>query len=134
MGALAQSFVIYSAVTAMVGGMVHSKGRELQKIAPFEFLFLYMPWLALLAMAVAFFGSVDFYVERSGIWQAFWILQTISAGIIGGFVLMPRYFVKADSMGAKMLVNLISGTVISIVFAHSRFFLFVLSNPEYRTG
>ena len=134
MSALAQSFVIYSAVMATVGGMVHSKGRRLQTIAPFEFLFLYMPWLALLGMAVVFFGSVDFYVDRSRIWEAFWILQTISAGIIGGFVLMPRYFVKADSTGAKMLVNLISGLVISVVFAHSRLFLFALSNPEYSSN
>jgi len=134
MSALAQSFVIYSAITAAVGGMVHSKGRELEKVAPYEFLFLYMPWLALLGMAVAFFGSVDFYVDRSGIWEAFWILQTISAGIIGGFVLMPRYFVKADSMGAKMLVNLISGLVISMVFAHSRLFLFALSNSDYSSS
>jgi hypothetical protein len=134
MGAVLQSFIIYSAATAVVGGMVHSKGRELQKVAPFEFLFLYMPWLALLGMAIGFFGSVDFYVGRSGIWEAFWVLQTISAGIIGGFVLMPRYFIKADNASAKMLVNLVSGLAISLLFAHSRLLLFALSSPDYNSS
>lgn len=128
MGALEQSLAIYALATAIVGAAVHSKGRLLKTIHPFEFLFLFMPWATLVLMGVAFFGSLDYFYENSGIWLYFWILQIISAGILGGFVLMPRYFVKADTIAAKMLVNTIGGLVISLTFAFTRLPLFALSS------
>jgi hypothetical protein len=130
MSAFTLSFLIYSGVIAVVGAMVHSKGRELAHIDPFEFLFLYLPWLALLSMAVFFFGSIEIFDQRSSIWMYFWILQTISAGMVGGFVLMPRYFVQADTIAAKVLTNTLSGLAISGVFAFSRVFLFALSGAS----
>jgi len=130
MSALASSFVVYSCVTATVGGMVHSKGRERAYIAPFEFIFLFMPWLTLLAMAMFFFGSIEIFHQRSGVWMYFWVLQTISAGIIGGFVLMPRYFVKADTTASRLLVNMIGGLAFSALFAFTRIFLFALTGAS----
>ncbi len=130
MGALSISFLLYLAFAAVIGALVHSKGRVLSKIYPFELLFLFMPWLTLLAMGVIFFGSIDYFEKSSGIWMYFWGLQSISAGIIGGFILMPRYFVLAETTASRVLVNTMSALAFSGLFAFSRIFLFALSNPE----
>lgn len=111
--------------------MVHSKGREFNTVARFELIFLYMPWLTVVGMAYVFFGSVDALYQRTGIWSFFWNMQVVGAAIVGGFVLMPRYLIKADTFAAKMLVNVIASFGISGLFAMTRVFLFALSGDAY---
>lgn len=129
MDSLTQSFLCYSGFAALIGGIIHSRGRERAKLANYEYLFLLLPWLSLVAMAVAFYGSTDYFGERTGIWSFFWIMQSIGAGMMAGFVLMPRYFVKAETFAAKMLVNLASAMAVSLIFLVTRFYLFALSSP-----
>ncbi|GAV20745.1 hypothetical protein MMIC_P1718 [Mariprofundus micogutta] len=131
MNPLFQSLLIYMAMLLVFASMVHSKGRQFNNIQPFELLFLFMPWLTVVGMAYIFFGSIDALYERTGIWVFFWIMQVIGAGLVGSFVLMPRYLVKADTLAAKLLVNLIASMGISAVFAMSRVFLFALSGDAY---
>jgi len=126
MGAILQSLLIYTCVIAVFASMVHSKGRHLTRLAPFEIIFLFMPWLTVVLMAFIFFGSVEAFYQRSPIWIFFWLLQVIGAGMVGSFVLMPRYFVKAETVGAKILVNLIAGLSLSAIFAFTRLVLFAL--------
>jgi len=114
--------------------MVHSKGRHFNNIQTFELIFLFVPWLTVVGMAYIFFGSIDGLYERSGIWQFFWIMQVIGAGLVGSFVLMPRYLVKADTLAARLLVNVIASLSISALFAMSRVFLFALSGDAYFEG
>ena len=127
MGAIFQSLLIYACVIAVFASMVHSKGRRLNKLAPFEISFLFMPWLTVVAMAFIFFGSVEEFYQRSPIWVFFWMLQVVGAGMVGSFVLMPRYFVKAETLGAKILVNLIASLSLSFLFAFTRLTLFALT-------
>jgi len=131
--ALLQSLLIYCCIIAVFASMVHSKGRHFAKLAPFEFLFLFMPWLTIIAMAYIFFGSVDALYARTPIWIFFWLLQVAGAGVIGSFVLMPRYFFKAESLGAKILVNTIASLSISVVFAYTRLLLFALTSEVSAT-
>ena len=126
MGAILQSLLIYTCVIAVFASMIHSKGRHLNKLALFEISFLFMPWLTVVAMAFIFFGSVEALYQRSPIWIFFWLLQVVGAGMVGSFVLMPRYFVKAETLGAKILVNLIAGLSLSFLFAFTRLVLFAL--------
>lgn len=128
MSAILQSLLIYSCVIAVFASMVHSKGRHLNRLAPFEFLFLFMPWLTVIAMAYIFFGSVETLYERTPIWIFFWLLQVVGAAVVGSFVLMPRYFVKAETVIAKVLVNTVAGLSISIIFAFTRLLLFALTS------
>ncbi|NWF37016.1 hypothetical protein [Mariprofundus sp. KV] len=134
MSPLFQSLLIYAAMLVIFASMVHSKGREFNTIHPFELIFLFVPWLTVVAMAYIFFGSIDALYERTGIWQFFWIMQVIGAGLVGSFVLMPRYLVKADTLAARLLVNVIASLSISALFAMSRVFLFALSGDAYVAG
>jgi len=131
---LFQSLLIYAAMLVVFATMVHSKGRHFNNIQLFEILFLFVPWLTVVGLAYIFFGSIDALYERTGIWVFFWIMQVIGAGLVGSFVLMPRYLVKADTLAAKLLVNVIASLSISAVFAMSRVFLFALSGDAYFDG
>lgn len=134
MSALLQSLLIYSAVLLIFATMVHSKGRAFNSVHFYEIIFLYMPWLTVVGMAYIFFGSVDALYERTGIWAFFWVMQVIGAGMLGSFVLTPRYLVKADTLAAQLLVNVIASMAISALFAMSRVFLFALSGDAYFEG
>lgn len=46
---------------------------------------------------------------------------------------MPRYFFKAESLGAKILVNTIASLSISAVFAYTRLLLFALTSEVSAT-
>ncbi len=127
MGEVFQSLLIYTCVIAVFASMVHSKGRRLTKLAPFEISFLFMPWLTIVLMAFIFFGSVEAFYQRSPIWVFFWLLQVVGAGMVGSFVLMPRYFIKAETTTAKILVNLVAGLSLSALFAFTRLTLFALT-------
>ena len=127
MGAILQSLLIYTCVIAVFASMVHSKGRRLARLEPYELSFLFVPWCTVVAMAYIFFGSVDEFYQRSPIWVFFWLLQVVGAGMVGSFVLMPRYFVKADTLGAKLMVNLIASLSLSALFAFTRLTLFALT-------
>jgi len=128
---LLQSLLIYTGVLIIFATMVHSKGREFNSVQWFEFIFLFMPWLTVVAMAYIFFGSVDALYERTSIWAFFWLMQVIGAGMLGSFVLTPRYLVKADTLAAKILINVIVSLGMSALFAMSRVFLFALSGDAY---
>jgi len=128
MSAILQSLLIYTGVIAVFATMVHSKGRHLNRLAPYEFLFLYMPWCTIVAMAFLFFGSVETLYERTPIWVFFWLLQVAGAGVVGSFVLMPRYFVKAETVMAKVLINTVAGLSVSMIFAFTRLLLFALTS------
>ncbi len=134
MSPLFQSLLIYVAMLVVFASMVHSKGRHFNNIHLFEVLFLFVPWLTVVGMAYIFFGSIDALYERSGVWVFFWIIQVIGAGLLGSFVLMPRYLLKAETLAAKLLVNVIASLSISAVFAMSRVFLFALSGDAYFDG
>lgn len=134
MNALALSFFTFIVPAAAVGALVHSRGRErMQNVLPFEFLFLFTPYITLLVMGIAFFGSISYFDDHTSIWLYFWLLQAFSAGILGGFVLMPRYFVKAETTAARILVNTIGALAISAIFAFSRIFLFAVSSINVQT-
>ena len=134
MSPLFESLLIYTVMLIVFASMVHSKGRHFNNIQTFELIFLFVPWLTVVGMAYIFFGSIDGLYERSGIWQFFWIMQVIGAGLVGSFVLMPRYLVKADTLAARLLVNVIASLSISALFAMSRVFLFALSGDAYFEG
>jgi len=131
---LFQSLLIYALVLVVFATMVHSKGRHFNQIHPFEIAFLFMPWLTVVGMAYIFFGSIDALYARTGVWTFFWIMQVIGAGVVGSFVLTPRYLVKADTVAAKLLVNVIASLSVSGIFAMSRVFLFALSGDAYFNG
>jgi len=133
LAAILQSLLVYCCIIAVFATMIHSKGRNLARLAPFEFLFLFVPWLTIIAMAYIFFGSVEALYARSPIWIYFWLLQVAGAGVIGSFVLMPRYFFKANTFGAKVLVNTVASLSISAVFAYTRLLLFALTSEVSAT-
>lgn len=135
MGALSLSFFTFILPAITVGALVHSRGRErMQNVLPFEFIFIFMPYITLLIMGFAFFGSISYFDDHTSVWLYFWLLQAFSAGILGGFVLMPRYFVKAETTAARILVNTIGGLTISAIFAFSRIFLFAVSSINVGNG
>lgn len=125
---LTESVLVYSFASFGIGSMVHNKGRELNKVASYEFLFLFFPFLGILALAYAFFGSINVFEERGGLWLTFWWLQTFNAGIVGGFVLAPRYFFKADTHAARILINTASGFALALLFAYTRLSLFTINS------
>lgn len=47
--ALLQSLLVYCCIIAVFATMVHSKGHHFDRLAPFEFIFLFMPWLTVIA-------------------------------------------------------------------------------------
>lgn len=121
-------------ILVVFASMVHSKGRHFNQIQRYEIIFLYLPWLTVVGLAYIFFGSVDALYERTGVWIFFWIMQVIGAAMVGSFILTPRYLVKADTLAAQLLINVIASLAFSAVFAMTRVFLFALSGDAYFEG
>ncbi len=79
---------------------------------PAEYLFIYLPWLAFIALTLAIFGDLDNVPELGAVKVFLFVFQSIGSGLMGGLVLMPRLAISA--------------TCIALLYTKFRMMLFIM--------
>jgi len=120
------SFLLYAipvnllAITIMIMGK-----RKLQvEWLPIEYFFIYLPWLAFIALATTVFGSLDQVPGHSSLRTFIMILQSIASGLMGGLVLLPRVIARSKKWKPLYITGL-SALVVSLLYVKFRVLLFI---------
>jgi len=119
------SFTLYAIPANLIVGVFYVMGREKAGLLKSEYPFIYLPGLALMLLSWGFFGETKMLVEDETLRLFIVIMQAFSSGVLGGFVLLPRYFFPAETMKQKLRITFISALVFSAVYVVSRVILYV---------
>ena len=92
---------------------------------PAEYLFIYLPWLAFIALTYVIFGGLDNVPELGAIKVFLLFFQSIGSGLMGGLVLMPRLVIKKSEF-SSLTITAISATCIAILYTKFRMMLFIM--------
>lgn len=123
MNAYLLSFLIFSVFSNIIGGLIYYKGtKHHTEWLPFEYLFTYTPWFAFLLLAKIFFGGLESLWEDPGL-HAILILQSVSAGVFGGLILLPRLFIKMKTARSRMLLTSLTALGLTALYSIMRIIL-----------
>ncbi len=121
------SFLIFSFVANIVGGLIFFKGKKNHSAwLPFEYLIIYTPWLAFLLLAKVFFGGLETLWENPGL-HAILILQSVAAGTFGGFILLPRMMIELETVRARLILTMGSAIGLTTLYSFMRIILLSVS-------
>jgi len=114
------SFTLYAIPPNLIVGIFYVMGREKAGLLKSEYLFIYLPGLALMLLAWGFFGGTELLVEEETLRLFIVVMQAFGCGVLGGFVLLPRYFFPAETMKQKLRITFISAMALSTFYVVSR--------------
>ncbi len=117
------SITIYLFAANLVAGGIYVFGKKKVGLLRIEYPFIYTPWLAFMVLLPSF--STLPGVAESDLALKYFLLmvQGFSCGIFGGMVLLPRFWIKADTTAQKLKITLISSLVVTILYLFSRWLL-----------
>jgi len=117
------SITIYLFAANLVAGGIYVFGQKKVGLLWIEYPFIYMPWLAFMMLLPSF--STLPGVADSDLSLKYFLLmvQGFSCGIFGGLVLLPRFWIKADTTAQKLKITLISSLIVTVLYLISRWLL-----------
>jgi len=117
------SITIYLFAANLVAGGIYIFGQKKAGLLWIEYPFIYMPWLAFMLILPSF-STIPGVAENDLALQYFLLMvQGFSCGIFGGMVLLPRFWIKADTTAQKLKITFISSLVVTILYLFSRWLL-----------
>ena len=121
------SFLFYAVPANLVAAAIVIAGvKKMQaKWHPAEYLFIYLPWLAFMALTYVIFGSLDSVPEVGAIKVFLLVFQSIGSGLMGGLVLMPRLVIKKSKL-SSLSITAISAICIAVLYTKFRMMLFIM--------
>ena len=115
-------FILYAVFANLFGLIFFFAGRKKAQFLTVEYFFIYIPFLAFLALMVLFSDSLTVISNSSGT-NMIYILQSVGSGVTGGLVLLPRLIFVSNSTKGKLLITSISTLVVSLLYFLLRFLL-----------
>lgn len=121
------SFLLYAVPANIIAAIVVLIGRrrQVQWLAS-EYPFVYLPWLAFLALAVLVFGGLESLPGKPNFMQTIVVLQSFAAGIMGGTVLLPRLLFPTASRRRILTITGASACAHAVLYVQLRVFLFLV--------
>lgn len=119
------SFTLYAMPANIIAGLLYVMGRERAGLLNIEYPFIYLPWLTLLVLSWGFFGMDEMFADDLMLQTFIVVLQSVACGVLGGFILLPRFYFPAETATEKLRITCISALVFSAVYAFTRVLLFV---------
>ncbi|MFQ5355530.1 MAG: hypothetical protein ACE5DY_03390 [Mariprofundaceae bacterium] len=119
------SFCLYAIAANLIAIPVMIRGRKKVQWHRVEYLFIYVPWFAFVALAMVVFGGLDQLPEISSIKTFIVVLQSIGSGVMGGLILLPRMAIKKPKLHPVMITAL-SSLVVAIIYTKFRMMLFIM--------
>lgn len=116
-------FTVYFLAANIVAGAIFVFGQKKAGLLWYEYPFIYVPWLAMMLMFDNFsslpgVGGTDLSLKYFLL-----LVQGFSCGIMGGAILLARFFVRAQSVVEKLTVTVSSSLIMGVVYLISRFLL-----------
>jgi len=120
------SFLFYAIPANLIAAAVVVAGiKKMQaKWHPAEYLFIYLPWVAFIALTYVIFGGLDKVPELAAVKVFLIVFQSIGSGLMGGLVLMPRLAIKSKL--SPLAITAISATCIAVLYTKFRMMLFIM--------
>lgn len=110
------SFLVFAVPAHLVAGLIWFLGRrEKMKWNLVEYLFLYLTWAMMIALALSVFGGLEQAAQEMGVDNAFLLGISAAAGICGGLSLLPRLLFSRHKVH-KVLVTSISSFILATIF------------------
>jgi len=118
------SFTLYAIPANIIGGMCFVIGREKLGLMRLEYFFIYVPWLVLILLTGGFFGTGAMVTDDMSLNTFITLVQSIACGVLGGAILWPRFYFKAETTNEKLRITALSTISVSVVYAFTRIILF----------
>ncbi|HKI47386.1 MAG TPA: hypothetical protein VKA08_18800 [Balneolales bacterium] len=117
------SITIYLFAANMVAGGIYIFGQKKVGLLWIEYPFIYTPWLAFMFLLPSF-STIPGVADNDLALKYFLLMvQGFSCGIFGGSVLLPRFWIQADSTAEKLKITIISSLVVTMAYLFSRWLL-----------
>jgi hypothetical protein len=119
------SFILYAVPANLIAIPIMFRGRRRVQWHPFEYPFIYLPWVAFISLAMVIFGGFEQMPEMSGIKTFILILQSIGSGVMGGIILLPRLVIKEQKLH-PVTITALSGVCVAVLYTKFRMMLFII--------
>lgn len=117
------SLSLYLLSANVVAGAFYVFGRKKAGLLWVEYPFIYTPWIVLQLLTPAFEEIPALAGMDISFKYFLFMLQGFSCGVMGGMILLPRFFVKADTVWEKLRVTMISSLLMGILYLITRYLL-----------
>lgn len=117
------SITIYLFAANLVAGVIYMFGQKKVGLLWIEYPFIYMPWLAFMLLLPSFSTLPGVADNDLALKYFLLMVQGFGCGIFGGSVLLPRFWIQADTAAEKLKVTFISSLIISLLYLFSRWLL-----------
>lgn len=125
------SFTLFAIPANLIVGLFYLMGKEKAGLLWYEYFFIYLPYVTLNILSWLFFDVTTGLDIEHTLKIFILVLQSVSAGVLGGFVLLPRFFYPAVTVSGKLRISLLSALVFSLVYALTRVLLFTAIRTLY---
>lgn len=124
------SFTLYAIPANFIGIMFFLVGKNKVGLLNAEYFFIYVPWFSLIVLSWLFFEDAQGITDELSLQAFLVILQSVSCGILGGLVLLPRFLFKSrvsasSTTAEKLRFTCISSLVMTSIYIVSRVILFM---------
>lgn len=123
MNSLVISLTIYLIAANLVAGTIYVFGQKKLGLLWIEYPFIYTPWVILLLIMPEFTKTLGLADLDPSLMFFLFMMQGFSCGILGGVVLLPRFFFKAESRWEKLKITMLSALVMGMFYLVSRYLL-----------
>lgn len=117
------SITIFLFAANLVAGVIYVFGQKRVGLLWIEYPFIYMPWLAFMVLLPSFSVLPGVADNDLALKYFLFMVQGFGCGVFGGMVLLPRFWIRADTTAEKLKVTLISSLIISLLYLFSRWLL-----------
>jgi len=119
------SFMLYAISANIIAIPIMFFGRRRLKWDPLEYLFIYLPWIAFIALTVANFGGLDHVSELSATKTFLLVFQSLAVGVMGGLIVLPRLVIKNHKFH-PVTFTAISAFIIALLYVKFGLLMFMI--------
>lgn len=123
MNNLVMSLTLYLIAANLVAGTIYFFGQKKIGLLWFEYPFIYVPWVILLLIMPEFVEIVGYADLDPSLTFFLFLMQGFSCGILGGIILLPRFFIKAETGWDKLKITMISSLAVGVFYIATRYLL-----------
>lgn len=117
------SITMYLFAANLVAGAIYVFGQKKVGLLRSEYFFIYLPWLALMVLMPSFEVLPGVDDTELSLRYFLFLVQGFSCGIFGGMVLLPRFWIRAETTFEKLRVTAISSLLVSALYMFTRWLL-----------
>lgn len=131
------SVTLYLISANVVAGVIYVFGQKKVGLLWAEYPFIYTPLIIFQILMPQFMAIPDLAETENSLKYFLFMLQGFSCGVLGGMILIPRFFIAATTTFEKLKVTLISSLGMAGMYLVTRWIFFEVLRyliPQMRGG